>query len=131
MRQILIEDPIGGDDDLDDEEDPEPSFPVAIVLFMVCAVPLYFCTDNVINSISGLTEPAGLSPTFVGLILLPIPNCDVAPILVAIKGRMDSAMAGTVVKSVQTALFVFPFLVLLSWWLGKRRTLPWPWMVSK
>lgn len=111
----------GYDDDEEEEENPQLAFPVAIITFFVCAVPLYFCTDNIANSISALTQPSGLSPTFVGLILLPIPNCDISPITLAGKDLMDAAMDGTVVKSIQTALFVFPLTILLSWWLpGKE-----------
>lgn len=114
VRKMLNEDP--DTESIEKEEEPLLAFPVAIVVFLACAVPLYFCTDNIASSIAALTEPSRLSPTFVGLILLPIPNCDVAPITLARKDMMDSAMAGTVVKSIQTALLVFPIIVLLSWW---------------
>lgn len=114
LRKMLNEDP--ETETMEKEEEPLLAFPVAIVVFLACAVPIYFCTDNIASSIAALTEPSRLSPTFVGLILLPIPNCDIAPITLARKDLMDSAMAGTVVKSIQTALLVFPIIVLLSWW---------------
>lgn len=104
----------------EDNEEPEPQLHilVAVATLFTAATLLFFCTDYMVNSIGALVEDTGLSTTFVGLILLPIPNCDSAPITVAIRDMLDSTLDYTVVKSIQTALLVLPFTVLLGWWLG-------------
>ncbi|KAK7700030.1 hypothetical protein SLS64_011256 [Diaporthe eres] len=65
--------------------------------------------------ISALTEQTSLTDTFVGLILLPIPNCDFAPISLAVDDQLEQIMKYTVGRSIQTALLVEPAVVLLAW----------------
>jgi Ca2+:H+ antiporter len=119
MRSILERTP--SDDRESDkyaEGCPELNFWVALFTFSTTTVLLYFCVDYVINSIDTLTSNTGLSPTFVGLILLPILNCDFTPIISAVSDDMNATMDYTVGRSIQTALLVTPFTVLLAWWLG-------------
>ena len=104
--------------EVDDEEDPPLATLVAFMTFLISSILLYFCTDYIINSINTLIDDLGTSATFVGLILMPIPNCDAAPITVAVRDRLDATMELTVVKSIQTVLLVTPSIVLLAWWLG-------------
>lgn len=101
----------------DDKEihGPQLDLPVAALLFTATIASLYFCIDGTINSISALTENTPLGDTFVGLILLPIPNCDFAPISLAIDDQLEQTMKYTVGRSIQTALLVEPFVVLLAW----------------
>lgn len=97
---------------------PQLDLPVAAVLFAASIVLLYFCIDATVNSISALTEQTSLTDTFVGLILLPIPNCDFAPISLAVDDQLEQTMKYTVGRSIQTALLVEPAVVLLAWCLG-------------
>ncbi|KAM7200362.1 putative calcium proton exchanger [Naviculisporaceae sp. PSN 640] len=97
---------------------PQLAFPVAIFVFCVAIVLLYFCIDATIDSIEALTEATNLTPTFIGLVLLPIPNLDFAPISLAVDNYLEQTMRYTVGRSIQTALLVEPFVVLLSWWTG-------------
>lgn len=106
------------DDEDDEPEDPQLHILVAVATFFISAVLLFLCTDYVVNSINELIEHSGLSSTFVGLILLPIPNCDHTPVTAAMRDVMDSTLQLTVIKSIQTALLVLPFTVLLGWALG-------------
>lgn len=101
-----------------DDPGPQLSFFVASITFFVSAALLFLCTDYTVNSIDALTQDLGLSTTFVGLILFPIPNCDTLPIECAIRDELDTTLNLTIVKSIQTALLVLPFTVLLGWWLG-------------
>lgn len=87
-------------------------------LFAASIVLLYFCIDATVNSISALTEQTSLTDTFVGLILLPIPNCDFAPISLAVDDQLEQTMNNTVGRSIQTALLVEPAVVLLAWGLS-------------
>lgn len=107
----------GEDGDGDDYEihGPQLDLPVAAALFAASIVLLYFCIDATVNSISALTEQTSLTDTFVGLILLPIPNCDFAPISLAVDDQLEQTMKYTVGRSIQTALLVEPAVVLLAW----------------
>ncbi|KAM7199039.1 vacuolar calcium ion transporter [Rhypophila sp. PSN 637] len=100
---------------------PQLAFPVAVLVFAVSIVLLYFSIDATIDSIEALTEATNLTPTFVGLILLPIPNLDFAPISLAVDNYLEQTMRYTVGRSIQTALLVEPLVVLLAWWTGAGR----------
>ena len=56
--------------DTNEIKGPQLSFAVAIFVFAVSIVLLYFCIDATIDSIEALTEQTALTPMFVGLILL-------------------------------------------------------------
>lgn len=94
---------------------PQLDLPVATLCFCATIAFLYFCIDATVNSISALTAQTSLTPTFVGLILLPIPNCDFAPISLAVDDQLEQTMRYTVGRSIQTALLVEPLIVLLAW----------------
>lgn len=102
----------------DEIREPQLSLPVAGLVFAVAIVLLYLCIDATVDSISALTEQTSLTPMFVGLVLLPIPNCDFAPISLAADNYLEQTMRYTVGRSVQTALLVEPLVVLLGWWTG-------------
>ncbi|KAM7214884.1 vacuolar calcium ion transporter [Rhypophila decipiens] len=93
---------------------PQLAFPVAILVFAVSILLLYFSIDATIDSIEALTEATNLTPTFVGLILLPIPNLDFAPISLAVDNYLEQTMRYTVGRSIQTALLVEPLVVTLA-----------------
>lgn len=121
FRDTLADPPDLEDEDENEDEDeaePELYFPVAVFLFISSTVVLFFLVDYVVNSINSLAESAHLSRTFIGLILLPLPNCDFGAIHLAIKDNVDQVIAYTIGKCLQTALCITPFIVLLAWWLG-------------
>ncbi|KAI1843740.1 hypothetical protein JX266_009999 [Neoarthrinium moseri] len=97
---------------------PQLHFGVAMELFLTTIVLLYFCIDFVVNSISTLTATTQLSTMFIGLILLSIPNCDLAPIPLAVDNRLEQTMKFSVGRSIQTALLVEPLVVLIAWGMG-------------
>ncbi|KAJ4857711.1 sodium/calcium exchanger protein domain-containing protein [Trichoderma breve] len=105
--------------DIDEDEDDAPLlyFPLAISLFLASNVGLFFLVDYVVNSINGLATTAQLSRTFIGLVLLPIPNCDPYAIYLAIQDEVDHVITCTIGKCIQTALCITPFITLLAWWL--------------
>lgn len=115
-RPISISPSFVGDVPSDYEiKGPQLDLPVATLSFCATIVLLYFCIDATVNSISALTAQTSLTPTFVGLILLPIPNCDFAPISLAVDDQLEQTMRYTVGRSIQTALLVEPLVVLLAW----------------
>lgn len=115
MREALNTDP---KEEPEKYTEPSLHLMVALTTFVATTVMLYFCVDYMVNSISALIASSGLSNTFVGVILLPILNCDFTPIISAIYDEMNATMGYTVGKSIQTALLVTPLTVLLAWWLG-------------
>ena len=63
-----------------------------------------------------------MKKTFVGLILLPIVGNaaeHATAVTVAIKDKMDLAIGVAVGSSMQIALLVIPFIVILGWIIGK------------
>lgn len=104
------------DADKDENDGPLLYFPVAIFLFLASNVALFFIGDYVVNSINGLATTAQLSRTFIGWVLLPIPNCDPYAIYLAIKDEVDHVITCTIGKCIQTALCITPFITLLAWW---------------
>ncbi|KAL1872993.1 hypothetical protein Daus18300_004134 [Diaporthe australafricana] len=119
LQRMLNAEPIVQEEDADDSLAAcvQLDFWVALFTFLATTVLLYFCVDYTINSIDALTSGSELSLTFVGLILLPILNCDFTPIISAMHDDMNATMDYTVGRSIQTALLVTPFTVLLAWWL--------------
>src|SRR5271170_2102984 len=78
-----------------------------------------------VDSINAITKSGGISKTFVGLILLPIVGNaaeHATAVTVAVKDKMDLAIGVAVGSSMQIALLVLPFSVVLGWGLGKEDT---------
>lgn len=101
--------------------------PVAsVVALVLVTVVIAFCADYLVDSIDSIVETAHLSKTFIGLILIPIVGNaaeHVTAVVVAYKGKMDLAINVAIGSSLQIALFVTPFLVILGWIIGSDMTL--------
>lgn len=96
---------------------------IALVLITICVA---ICAEFLVNSIDPIVKTAGISKTFIGLILLPIVGNaaeHVTAIVVASKSKMNLALGVAVGSSMQIALFVTPFLVILGWIIGQPMTL--------
>ena len=91
---------------------------MAIATFVVFSGLLAVCVDNTVNNLNSLVTDAHLSQTFIGLVLLPLPNCDTASITQAVNDKMDNVMTFTIGKCLQTALLVTPLTVLVGWGMG-------------
>jgi Ca2+:H+ antiporter len=79
-----------------------------------------------VDSIDAIVASSGISKTFIGLILLPIVGNaaeHVTAVVVAYKDKMDLAVGVAIGSSLQIALFVTPFLVVLGWIIGQPMTL--------
>jgi Ca2+:H+ antiporter len=84
------------------------------------------CAEFLVDSIDSIVESAHISKTFVGLILIPIVGNaaeHVTAVIVAYKGKMDLAINVAIGSSMQIALFVTPFLVILGWIMHQPMTL--------
>jgi len=94
---------------------PQLHLAVATLVFVATVGLLFLCINATVDSLSILTGEAGLSPTFVGLILLPVPNYDFAAVSLAADDYLGQAVKYTVGRSIQTALLVLPLVVLMGW----------------
>lgn len=106
----------------DDKDKPQLSIWVAIFTLAVSTAFVAVCAEFMVHSINALTEgPHGISKTFVGLILLPIVGNaaeHATAVTVACKDKMDLAIGVAVGSSLQIALFVLPFIVIVGWIMG-------------
>ncbi len=111
----------------DDEEEVQILSPIAAgVALVLVTVLVAICAEYLVDSIPALVESAHISKTFVGLILIPIVGNaaeHVTAVVVAYKGKMDLAINVAIGSSMQIALFVTPFLVILGWILNVHMTL--------
>lgn len=128
-----------------DEENEEGILTVfegSLVLVLV-TVLVSVCAEYLVGSIEGLVASSGISKTFIGLILIPIVGNaaeHVTAIVVAMKNKvhipskgiqvniltshqMDLAIGVAIGSSMQIALLVTPFLVILGWIIGQDMTL--------
>ncbi|CAO3571392.1 unnamed protein product [Mortierella alpina] len=111
-----------------DEEQEEPVLPLwlSIALLVAVTVVVAICAEFLVGSIEGLSHAWGLSPTFIGLILLPIVGNaaeHVTAVSVAMKNKMDLAIGVAIGSSMQIALFVTPLMVIIGWISGHHMTL--------
>ncbi|KAF2083195.1 calcium/proton exchanger [Saccharata proteae CBS 121410] len=110
------------DDDEDEEEIPVLTKIGALVALAGSTVLVAFCSEFMVDNIQSVAgEGKGLSTTFLGLILLPIVGNaaeHATAVTVAIKDKMDLAIGVAVGSSMQIALLVLPFVVIVGWGMG-------------
>ena len=112
----------------DDSEQEEPTLTpwAAGAALVVITVGVAICAEYLVDSIDSIVETANISKTFIGLILLPIVGNaaeHVTAVVVSMKDKMDLAIGVAIGSSMQIALLVTPFLVLLGWAIGQPMTL--------
>lgn len=117
------------DAEAQEEEEPEEHIlnPIAAgVALLIVTVIVAICAEYLVDSIDAIVQTAHISKTFIGLVLLPIVGNaaeHVTAVIVAYKGKMDLAINVAIGSSMQIALFVTPFMVLLGWIMGQPMTL--------
>lgn len=90
----------------------------SLLMLLGITVVVSICADYLVGSIDDIVASSGLSKTFIGLIVIPIVGNaaeHVTAIVVAMKDKMDLAIGVAVGSSLQIALFVTPFMVLIGW----------------
>jgi Ca2+:H+ antiporter len=93
---------------------------------IIVTVMVAVCAEYLVDSIDAIVESTHMSKTFIGLILLPIVGNaaeHVTACVVAYKHKMDLAIGVAIGSSLQIALFLTPFLVILGWIVGQPMTL--------
>lgn len=104
----------GGEEE--EEEVLSPTF--ATALLALCTLVVAACSENLVDSIEGVSDVYGLPKAFIGVILLPIVGNaaeHATAVTCAYKGMMDLAIGVAVGSSTQIALFVVPWAVLFGW----------------
>lgn len=113
-------------DEETDADEPQMTPWAAAFVLVAVTIAVAICAEYLVNSIDSLVQTAHISKTFVGLVLLPIVGNaaeHVTAVVVALKDKMDLAMGVAIGSSMQIALLVTPFLVLLGWAIGQPMTL--------
>ncbi|KAF8525832.1 Calcium/proton exchanger, partial [Hysterangium stoloniferum] len=118
----------GAEREKEEEEIEEPQLSVAasLVLLAIVTVLVAVTAEWLVDSIQGVVAKGGISQQWVGLILLPIVGNaaeHVTAVTVSYKDKLTLSLGVAVGSSIQIALFVIPFIVLLGWILGKPLTL--------
>ncbi len=96
------------------------------VVLVVITLAVAICAEYLVDSIDSIVETAHISKTFIGLILIPIVGDaaeHVTAVVVSMKDKMDLAIGVAIGSSLQIALFVTPFLVVLGWIMDRNMTL--------
>ncbi len=116
-----------GDADATEQEEVHILSPWAAgVALVVITIAVAVCAEYLVDSIDSIVKTAHISKTFIGLILLPIVGNaaeHVTAVVVALKNKMDLAIGVAIGSSMQIALLVTPFLVLLGWIIDQKMTL--------
>lgn len=90
----------------------------SLSVLVLATVLVSFCADYLVGAIDDIVELSGLSKTFIGLIVIPIVGNaaeHATAIIVAMKDKMDLAIGVAVGSSLQIAIFVTPFMVIIGW----------------
>ena len=96
------------------------------MLLVISTALVAVCADFMSDAIEPMVQKTGVSQAFIGLIILPIVGNaaeHVTAVTVAMKNKMDLAIGVAVGSSIQIAIFVTPFIVILGWMMGKSMTL--------
>ncbi|KAK6362379.1 hypothetical protein TWF730_006069 [Orbilia blumenaviensis] len=111
------------DEEDEEEEGPQPELLLvtAVILLAGSTALVAICAEFLVDSLDYLVEHSPISKYFVGLILLPIVGNaaeHATSVTVAYKDKMDLAIGVAVGSSMQIALLVIPFIVVLGWIMG-------------
>ncbi|KAF7359886.1 Ca(2+)/H(+) antiporter [Mycena venus] len=110
----------------EDGEEPQLSLLMTIGLLAVVTVVVAVTAEWLVDSINGLVEGGNITREFVGVILLPIVGNaaeHVTAVTVSVKDKLTLSLGVAVGSSIQIALFVIPFMMVLGWILGKPLTM--------
>ena len=96
------------------------------VLLILITVAVAVCAEYLVDSIDSIVQTTHVSKTFIGLILIPIVGNaaeHVTSVVVAGKDKMNLAIGIAIGSSLQIALSVTPFLVILGWIMDRPMSL--------
>lgn len=100
-----------------EDVDANWTLPISIIVLAICTIFIAIESELLVGSIEPMTESAGISQMFIGIILIPIVGNaaeHTTAIIMALKNKMDISLEIAVGSSLQIALFVVPVSVLIS-----------------
>lgn len=98
----------------------------ASIVLILSTLGITFCSDAVVDSIDGVVEACHVSRAFIGLIIVPIVGNAgefVTTVNASMKDKLDLAIGIVVGSTLQIALFVTPFMVIMGWILNQKMSL--------
>lgn len=98
----------------------------ATIILVVATIFVAWMSELLVHGIEPITHQFGLSPIFVGVILIPIIGNaaeHASAIVMAMQNKMDVALGIAIGSSIQIALFVAPLLVFASLLFGHQLSL--------
>ncbi|KAF9003987.1 Sodium/calcium exchanger protein-domain-containing protein [Cyathus striatus] len=97
-------------------KEPQLSWFLTIALLICVAATVAVTADWLVESMDGISD--SISKEWVGLILLPaitsVAEC-ITAVRVSVKDELSLSISVAVGSTIQTALFVIPFLEILAW----------------
>ncbi|KAJ6576471.1 Sodium/calcium exchanger protein-domain-containing protein [Mycena vulgaris] len=103
-----------------DDGKPQLSLFLIVLLLTVVTAAVAFTVDRLVESMDSISTT--IRKEWVALILLPavssVAEC-ITAVNVSVKDQLDFAISVAVGSTIQTALFVIPFMVSLAWAMGK------------
>jgi Ca2+:H+ antiporter len=123
FQMVTHEAVLKGEDPQEDEEEEEPplSLKSALILLFLATSVVAYSSELLTDALEGALEGSGIGVLFTGIILLPIVGnaCEhAAAIRFALQDRAGLSVGIAVGSSVQIAIFVYPFAVLMGWFIG-------------
>jgi Ca2+:H+ antiporter len=97
------------------------SMPMIIIVLGLAGIAAAFVSDWFVEALSPAMKILGINETFAGLIIVAIAGNaieNLVGIQLAYKNQSDYAVSVILNSSLQIALFLFPLLVILSYFLG-------------
>jgi Ca2+:H+ antiporter len=98
-----------------------PNMQPALILLAGATAATAYMSELLVGSLSATAQDIGLSPLFVGVIIVPIVGNAAehySAVTLAARNQMDAALGIAVGSSIQIALFVAPVLIFLSYAIG-------------
>jgi Ca2+:H+ antiporter len=117
---------VGGEGQHEPEEEASMSPAVAFALLTATTIFVALMSELLVDSIQAVTQQAGLSERFIGVILVPIVGNaaeHMTAVTVALKNKMDLSLGIAIGSATQIALLVAPALVLAGAVMGRPLTL--------
>ncbi len=94
-----------------------PDRRLTLALLLVATIGTAINSELLVGAIEPVTHQIGLSPVFIGIVIIPIVGNAAehsSAVYIALRDRIDLSMAIAAGSSIQVATFVAPLLVLVS-----------------
>ena len=112
-----VEPVTGGLDPHTVKQPQPPKVWLAATMLLIATVGTAWNSELLVGAIKPVTEQIGLSPVFIGLVIIPIVGNAAehsSAVYIAFRDRVDLSMAIAAGSSIQVATLVAPLLVLIS-----------------